>query len=630
MSTRASVQAKQQHVANLATRGMRTQGAKTGVGLGTDLRSLQRTAGNSSVNNLISSLGGGAPLPMELRGEMEQRFGEDFRKVRMHTDTRAARSADELNAKAYTLGNNIVFNEGRFTPETTEGKRLLAHELTHVVQQNARGALGIQRQTNEEEKKKSAVETLPKVAPETKPAAVAAPSATTLSLASSAEVDALDLAATAKAAAQELKKKRPEISFTSGRRDVAEQAHAMASNIVNGKDREWIEKTYASAAPLQKWVNDNPKATTVDDIAKGLEETMNGMPESKLGQVSKHLSGEAFDVQPQDKDADAIKKDIKALSGLTKFLDQEGGLVRWHAQFKKADNVTSGDDPYEREADRMAEQVVNPTGSISSAHLHTSQQSRLAGLGAPVLQRADAGARDGGVTSGAGPKVTRTFALTFDDGPHVAPLGTGKNRTEKVLNTLRNKGIKAGFFIQTAALDAKENQMRGGAPVGKKLVKRMIEEGHKVGIHTGGKVDHELHTKAGAAGRLEGELEAAKSYIKTQTGTETDLVRPPEGISGKSVESIYNKVNLKNLLWDIDGDKGKNLSLEDLKRRFESELSTVQKMGWKPKTSSPHTVILYHDIQEGTADNLPTLIDHIKTTTLEMSDGKDQADFKAP
>lgn len=105
-----------------------------------DLLAVQRSAGNGAVNTLVSSLGGGAPLPMELRNEMEQRFSEDFSSIRIHTDTRAAQSAAELNAKAYTFGNNIVFNAGRFTPGTVEGKRLFAHELAHVVQQSRGGA----------------------------------------------------------------------------------------------------------------------------------------------------------------------------------------------------------------------------------------------------------------------------------------------------------------------------------------------------------------------------------------------------------------------------------------------------------------------------------------------------------
>ena len=66
---------------------------------------------------------------------MEERFGHDFRAVRVHTCTEAEVAARALNAKAYTVGSDLVFSRGRYAPYTAEGKRLLAHELTHVVQQ---------------------------------------------------------------------------------------------------------------------------------------------------------------------------------------------------------------------------------------------------------------------------------------------------------------------------------------------------------------------------------------------------------------------------------------------------------------------------------------------------------------
>ena len=87
------------------------------------------------VESAISS--SGRPLDRETRRYMESRIGFDFSKVRIHTDSRAAASAKSLNARAYTVGNNVVFGPGRFAPNTTEGRRLLAHELTHVVQQGA-------------------------------------------------------------------------------------------------------------------------------------------------------------------------------------------------------------------------------------------------------------------------------------------------------------------------------------------------------------------------------------------------------------------------------------------------------------------------------------------------------------
>ena len=78
--------------------------------------------------------GGGRPMPQGLLNMMESGFGQDFGHVRIHTDVEAADMSSSISAKAFTLGNDIYFNRGQFNPETTEGQRLVAHELTHVVQ----------------------------------------------------------------------------------------------------------------------------------------------------------------------------------------------------------------------------------------------------------------------------------------------------------------------------------------------------------------------------------------------------------------------------------------------------------------------------------------------------------------
>jgi hypothetical protein len=148
------------------------------------------------------------------------------------------------------------------------------------------------------------------------------------------EIEALSLSPVAKAAAYALKKAHPAVSFTSGRRDKQAQAHAMASNVTS--NRKWIQETYADNAAsraCQKWVDDNPTKTTQDEITIGLKSVMDSLTDEALGKLSKHLSGEAFDVQPVTTDADAIKKTIRGLTGITLFLEKEGGLVRWHAQF---------------------------------------------------------------------------------------------------------------------------------------------------------------------------------------------------------------------------------------------------------------------------------------------------------
>src|SRR5262249_18996496 len=92
-------------------------------------------AGTVAADGLLSHLGAGRPLDPATRVFMETRLGRDFSRVRVHTDSRAAESAQAINALAYTFGNNVVFKEGQYAPETENGKRILAHELAHVAQQ---------------------------------------------------------------------------------------------------------------------------------------------------------------------------------------------------------------------------------------------------------------------------------------------------------------------------------------------------------------------------------------------------------------------------------------------------------------------------------------------------------------
>jgi len=83
------------------------------------------------------SLGSGMPLPPAVRGFMEPRFRADFGRVRVHTGDKPARLAQRLSAKAFTVGGNIFFGKGQFRPGSEDGKELIAHELTHTVQQGA-------------------------------------------------------------------------------------------------------------------------------------------------------------------------------------------------------------------------------------------------------------------------------------------------------------------------------------------------------------------------------------------------------------------------------------------------------------------------------------------------------------
>ncbi len=80
---------------------------------------------------------GGQPLPEAERSFFESRFGHDFSQVRVHTDTRAAKAARDIHAQAFTTGWHLFFGAGRYSPGGAAGRHLLAHELTHVIQQRA-------------------------------------------------------------------------------------------------------------------------------------------------------------------------------------------------------------------------------------------------------------------------------------------------------------------------------------------------------------------------------------------------------------------------------------------------------------------------------------------------------------
>lgn len=112
--------------------------------------------GAPSVQRVLASSGGHA-MPREARQFIERRTGHDFSNVRVHTDARAADSAAAIHAKAYTSGSHIVFGKGQYQPQSEAGKRLLAHELTHVVQQSANTQQVIQRSSDDDAERKSRI-----------------------------------------------------------------------------------------------------------------------------------------------------------------------------------------------------------------------------------------------------------------------------------------------------------------------------------------------------------------------------------------------------------------------------------------------------------------------------------------
>ena len=100
--------------------------------------SVERDAASSAASIVRETITSpGQPLDEATRAFMEPRFGHDFSQVRIHADAKAAESAQRVNALAYTVGRAVVFGAGQYSPVTESGRRMLAHELAHVIQQES-------------------------------------------------------------------------------------------------------------------------------------------------------------------------------------------------------------------------------------------------------------------------------------------------------------------------------------------------------------------------------------------------------------------------------------------------------------------------------------------------------------
>ncbi|HUP43076.1 MAG TPA: DUF4157 domain-containing protein [Thermoanaerobaculia bacterium] len=446
-------------------------------------RPTRRTLSLHAASPRLGLRGAGRPLPGPARRTLEARLGHDFTRVRVHDDAPAHRAAESLGARALASGEHVAFRRGELRPETGAGRRLLAHEVTHVVQQRSPGG---------------------------------PPPGT------------------------------------------------------------------VQCAPDDDWVKDRD------------------------GNLY-YATEEAADRRKAALEAQGEYSDYRVVSF------ERGEKTFWRVEMRGPKEKSPEEKPEEQKPGGTEHAPAEPPESQPAAPPASGPAS------APAT-----GTR-------------RVFSLTFDDGPHAAALGTGKNRTEKVLDTLKTKGVKGAFFIQTGV------SYRGALPEGKKLVERMHAEGHTVGVHTGGTADHELHPKAHAAGRLESELEAGKKYIEERTGAPPEFVRPPEGamtgpgVTKADIEAVYRKVSLTNLLWDIQGDdKPTATSLQDLKNKLEGKdklkgIPDVAAAGWQGSTPAhPKIVVLYHDVRSNTADNVGAVIDHIKKVVKDISGGKNTVNFAPP
>ena len=130
---RAAATGRPDALDSTAVLGLQRVVGNAGVGAALDQ---DRRDEPSTVQQVVGS-GGGSALPDTVRTDMERRLGHDFSDVRVHTDAAAHHLARSVSAHAYTVGSNVVFQRDMYDPSSNSGKTMLAHELTHVVQQRA-------------------------------------------------------------------------------------------------------------------------------------------------------------------------------------------------------------------------------------------------------------------------------------------------------------------------------------------------------------------------------------------------------------------------------------------------------------------------------------------------------------
>lgn len=124
------------YIARFASSGIFTQRARAGEKIQRKMEGEPNVASNVAAD-IQNSTTSGAPLPLSVRRFMEPRFRADFSNVKIHTGDQAARLNRQVNAQAFATGNHIFFGKDKFKPETQEGRELIAHELTHTIQQGA-------------------------------------------------------------------------------------------------------------------------------------------------------------------------------------------------------------------------------------------------------------------------------------------------------------------------------------------------------------------------------------------------------------------------------------------------------------------------------------------------------------
>lgn len=156
----------------------------------------------------------------------------------------------------------------------------------------------------------------------------------------SAEIDRLQLSPNARRAAEWVRRRYPDLRFTSGRRSLEDQARVMAQNTMR-YGREWVKRTYRyspAIAAIVDWLERAPHIVDYDGVRDGIYATLLAQSDADLLRVSRHLTGDAFDLAwPGDTLGPTIAQDVRENMprefGLEKLIDREGGLRVLHLQF---------------------------------------------------------------------------------------------------------------------------------------------------------------------------------------------------------------------------------------------------------------------------------------------------------
>ncbi|OEH91418.1 polysaccharide deacetylase [Bacillus solimangrovi] len=174
----------------------------------------------------------------------------------------------------------------------------------------------------------------------------------------------------------------------------------------------------------------------------------------------------------------------------------------------------------------------------------------------------------------------KLVALTFDDGPE-------DKYTPEILDILKEKGVKATFYVVGQQIEKFPEQMR-----------RIVNEGHGIGNHTWSHPD--LKNKWSAT--VKEELLSTQDQIEKVVGLQSDLVRPPYGSYTKAETVLFNEIGLKNILWNVDTEDWSGNSADEI-------LSNVR------KDLAPGSIVLQHNFGgnflDGTVEALPRIIDEL-------------------